>query len=70
MSNADIRRQLGCGPSGRYDLTQQTSRIVKQETKPKLNFRLHLGVWFVEEGDNWRLPTADELKEFVGDVAL
>lgn len=70
MNNAEIRRQLSCGPSGRYDMTQQTSRIVKPEAKPKLNFRLHLGVWFVEDGDNWRLPTAEELREFLGGVAL
>jgi len=70
MSNDAIRRQLSCGPSGRYDMTQQASRIVRPEPPKKLKFRSICGVWMVEEGDNWRLPTADELREFIGDVAL
>lgn len=70
MNSADIRRQLSCGPSGSYDMTQQASRIVKPEPKPKLNFRSIGGVWLVEDADSFRLPTAEELKQFIGDVAL
>lgn len=70
MNNADIRRQLGCGPSGRYDMAQQTSRIVRPEPKPKLKFVTIGGLWLIDDVDGFRLPTADELKEFIGDVAL
>lgn len=68
--DANIRRQLGCGPSGRYDLTQQASRIVKPEPKKKPKFMMQFGIWMIEDGDNWRLPTAEELKQFIGGVAL
>ena len=51
-------------------MTKQAGRIVKPEQKMELNFKLHFGVWMVEDGDNLRLPTADELREFIGDAAL
>lgn len=70
LNNEAIRRQLGCGPSGRYDMTQQTSRIVKPEPPKKLKFVSIGGIWLVEDANSYRVPTADELKEFIGDVAL
>lgn len=70
MNNAAIRRQLGCGPTGGYDMTQQTTTIVRPEVKARPQFTILYGVIMIVEDGGYRTPTAEELQEFLGDVAL
>jgi len=62
MNNDAIRRQLGCGPSGRYDMTKQTSHIVKPEQPKRPQMQRVGGAWMTFDGGTWRFSTIEEIK--------
>ena len=69
MTNAEIRRRLGCGSTGRYDMSQQT--YVVRDTTPKpvappvaistKAFILY-GIWCIFDNGILREATHEEIK--------
>jgi hypothetical protein len=64
----EIRRQLGNMPTGSYDMADMAFSVRKVEPeKPKqLTFRFEMGSILVDDGNGWRMATAEEIEQLTG----
>ncbi len=66
MSRADnerIRRELSCGQSGEYRLSDCRSTVRTIAPKKELELVNLYGVWMVRDGAGYRPATVDEVRE-------
>lgn len=72
--NSDYRREMGMDmPTPARNLADEVYTVTRksfEEPKPKeLVFQLVMGIWMVDDGDGWRVPTEEEIRELTGEAS-
>lgn len=73
-NDAKYRREMGMGmPTPARNLADEVYTVTRksfEEPKPKeLVFQLVMGIWMVDDGDGWRVPTEEEIRELTGEAS-